>query len=78
MCTQYLGEWFSTAAGWMYSCGEFGAERIDRIDLMKKYFPAEWLTTNVEGKWDPNRIPRCQSATIGKKWLNIKTETMEE
>lgn len=78
MRSQYLGNWFSTAAGWMYSCGEFGAEGLDRIDLMKKYFPREWLTIEADGKWDPNRIPRCQSATIGKKWLNIKTETMEE
>lgn len=78
MRSQYFGNWFSTAAGWMYSCGEFGAEGIDRIDLMKKYFPSEWLTIEVDGKWDPKRIPGCQSATTGKKWLNVKTETMEE
>ena len=75
---QYLGGWFSTRAGWMYSCGEFGAEGLDRISMMEKYFPKEWLTVDADNKWDPNRIPRCQSATTGKKWLNVKTESMEE
>lgn len=78
MRSQYFGNWFSTVAGWMYSCGEFGAEGIDRIDLMKKYFPREWLTIEANGKWTPNRIPRCQSATVGKKWLNVKMGTIDE
>lgn len=78
MRTQYFGGWFSTVAGWMYSCGEFGAEGLDRIELMEKYFPPEWLTIDAENKWDPNRIPRCQTATTGKHWLNIQTGTREE
>lgn len=78
MKNQYLGGWFPTVKGWMCACGEFGAEGLDRIQLMQKFFPKKWLDTDPNGKWDPNRIPRCQSATIGKKWLNIKEETMEE
>lgn len=78
MRSQYMGSWFSTAAGWMYSCGEFGAEGLDRVELMQKYFPKEWLTIEADGKWDPNHVPRCQTASVGEKWLNVKTGTMEE
>jgi len=74
---QYQGSWSASRAGWMHGCGEFGAEGLDSIPLMKKYYPQEWLTPDAKGNWDPGRIPRCQSTTTGKKWLG-NPRTMEE
>jgi S-formylglutathione hydrolase FrmB len=73
----YFGGWSSTRAGWMHGCGEFGAEGLDSIALMKKYYPKEWLETAPDGSWTPDKIPRCQSPSVGKKWLG-NPRTMED
>ena len=71
MRNQYLGGWYNTVAGWMCSCGEFGAEGLDEISLMKKYYPESWRTSQKDGKWSPNQIPSCQTERVGEKWLQI-------
>jgi hypothetical protein len=75
---RYFGTWHSTHAGWMHSCGEFGAEGLDDIETMKKYYLKEWLKSEEDGTWKPANIPRCQTQTIGVKWLVLKTRTMED
>ena len=75
---RYFGSWHSTRAGWMHSCGEFGSEGLDDIELMKKYYLGEWLQLEQDGTWNPHNIPRCQTQAIGAKWLTIKTGTMED
>jgi hypothetical protein len=65
----YKGAWTSTRQGWMHGCGEFGAEALDSIGLMKKYYPGKWLQTKPDGSWDPNVIPYCQTRKAGPPWI---------
>lgn len=78
MRNQYLGGWYNTVAGWMCSCGEFGAEGLDEISLMKKYYPESWRTSQKDGKWSPNQIPSCQTERVGEKWLQISSGTITD
>ena len=73
---EYFGNWPDTRAGWMHACGEYGAEGLENIELMKKYYPKEWLTIENDGTWNPRRIPRCQTPDIGGKWMNLTDSTM--
>lgn len=45
---------------WMTGCGEYGTDGLDRLELMKKYFPKEWLPDNDEQPWTPKRIAKAQ------------------
>ncbi len=74
---KYFGHWYPTRAGWMHACGEFGAEGLDRIELMNKYYPEQWLFIGSDSTWSPSQIPRCQTESIGAKWLNISSGTMQ-
>ncbi|MBI1370180.1 MAG: hypothetical protein GC162_16195 [Planctomycetes bacterium] len=74
----YFGGWHATRADWMCGCGEFGAEGLDSIALMNKYYPKEWLETKPDGTWTPSRIPRCQTPGTGMKWQSLTTRTMED
>ncbi|MBE6301460.1 MAG: hypothetical protein E7085_06355 [Parabacteroides distasonis] len=47
------GAWMKVSKGWMYGCGEFGAEGLDFPDLMKRRYPAEWLKKEEDGTWNP-------------------------
>jgi hypothetical protein len=77
MRNTYFGAWLPTIKNWMFTCGEYGAEGLDRIDLMEKYYPKDWIRTDSDGTWTPKHIPRCQSTDIGRGFLNIKSQTME-
>jgi hypothetical protein len=66
--SEYFGNWPDSRTGWMHACGEFGAEGLDNVSLMKKYYPKKWLETGPDGAWSPKAIPRCQTPTIGAKW----------
>ena len=74
----YRGGWYNTIPGWMVSCGEFGAEGLDRIALMDKYYPESWRKASQDGTWSPNQIPLCQTERVGKKWLRLKSGTRED
>jgi len=43
--------------GWYYGCGEFGAEGMDFVDLMRRRYPAEWIAE----PFDPGNIVCAQS-----------------
>jgi len=73
----YQGAWHATRAGWMHGCGEFGAEGLDSVTLMKKYYPAAWLKTAPDGHWDPRAIPKSQAGTVGAKWF-ASPKTMDD
>lgn len=49
--------------GWMQGCGEFGAEGLDPVDLMRRRYPASWLPQPGEdpAAWTPSRIPDAQT-----------------
>ncbi len=39
----YKGYWQKVLPDWYYSCGEYGIEGLDFIDLMKRRYPKDWL-----------------------------------
>ncbi len=65
-------------AGWMRAVGEFGAEGLDSVALMKKYYPKQWLETRPDGTWSPEHIFRNQQIVAGKQWFGLPHVTMEE
>jgi hypothetical protein len=59
----HKGFWQSVKPGWMYGCGEFGAEGLDEVSVMRKYYPPQWLpqTAEEEASWSPNQITSAQT-----------------
>ena len=37
------GDWLPIKPGWHFGCGEFGAEGLDSVGVMEKYYPTDWL-----------------------------------
>lgn len=60
------GYWLPVKKDWFYGCGEFGAEGLDFIDVMKKYYPKDWLPQNEkeESDWFPNKIVGSQTGNF--------------
>ena len=55
-------------AGWMIGCGEYGAEGLDPVDLMRRRYPKEWLQCDEKGDWYPDRIVRAQTHSVQGDW----------
>lgn len=53
----YRGYWKETLKDWYCGCGEYGAEGLDYADVMKKYYPSEW----IREPFNPKNIVRAQS-----------------
>ncbi len=53
----WRGYWIPTRPEWCYGCGEFGSEGLDSLEVMRKYYPAEWL----QEPFDVKRILRAQT-----------------
>ncbi|NIA17141.1 MAG: glycoside hydrolase family 2, partial [Planctomycetes bacterium] len=68
----HKGYWLPVKPGWNYSCGEFGAEALDPVDLMRRYYPRHWLaqTAEEEKTWTPNSIPHCQTGKFHYMWFD--------
>ena len=62
----YRGYWLGVKEGWYYACGEFGAEGLDTVDLMRRRYPKEWLpqSKDEEKIWSPSRIVNAQSGNM--------------
>ncbi len=62
----HRGYWLGVKEGWYYGCGEFGAEGLDPVSLMRAHYPKEWLpqTPEEEKNWDPGRIKDAQSGNM--------------
>jgi len=73
----YAGYWMPVRKGWMYGCGEFGSEGLDSIQIMEKYYPREWLTTDPDGSWMPDKIEGSQTWNKHKEWYKTP-RTMAE
>jgi hypothetical protein len=56
----HRGYWMAVKPDWYYGCGEFGAEGLDPVAVMRRYYPAEWLpgSAQEENAWSPGSI-RC-------------------
>lgn len=63
--------------GWMVGCGEYGAEGLDFVELMKERYPQEWLQCNDMGEWYPTSIVRAQTNAMHGDWYKEQT-TMED
>ena len=53
---------------WMIGCGEYGAEGLDNIEVMKNRYPKEWLKTSEDGTWLPDNIIRAQTYSLHGDW----------
>ena len=62
----HRGYWLGVKEGWYYGCGEFGAEGLDPVPLMRARYPKEWLpaTPEEEKTWTPARIKDSQSGNM--------------
>ncbi len=54
---------------WMSGCGEYGVDGLDRYELMKKYFPKEWLPKTVEEAWSPKIIAKSQCFSLHRQFF---------
>lgn len=66
----HKGYWQLIKPGWNYGCGEFGAEGLDPLNVMRKYYPASWLPTDKADDlaWNANRISKAQTNTMHYMW----------
>ena len=74
------GAWVPVSKGWMYGCGEFGAEGLDFVDLMKRRYPKEWLANQPDGTWSPVNAKGQHSGeqTSRMHWSWFETQTTME
>ena len=54
--------------GWMMGCGEYGAEGLDHEAVMRNFYPEEWLKTQPDGTWYPDKIVRAQTHSVQGDW----------
>ncbi len=68
----HRGWWQPVKPGWHYACGEFGAEGLDPVDLMRRRYPAEWLPADAkdEAGWTPDRIQAAQTGRFYGMWFD--------
>lgn len=59
-------------AGWMIGCGEYGAEGLDNIGVVERYWPKSWLAKDEEGNWYPTNIVRAQTNGMHGDWYEEK------
>ena len=54
---------------WMAGCGEFGTDGLDRLELMEKYFPKDWLPNSYDEPWSPKRISKAQCYAMHQQFF---------
>lgn len=75
----YKGYWQWVKPDWYYGCGEFGAEALDPVEVMKKYYPKEWLPKDKEDdrNWTANRIYAAQTHKFHYMWYNTQNSLQD-
>jgi hypothetical protein len=70
----HKGYWQRVKKGWNYGCGEFGAEGLDPVPLMRKRYPAAWLPQSPEEEsgWNPRAIVSCQTGNFHYMWFETQ------
>ncbi|MCL5104764.1 MAG: glycoside hydrolase family 2 [Armatimonadetes bacterium] len=68
----HKGYWQKVKPGWYYGCGEFGAEGLDPVELMRARYPSSWLpqTRDEEKTWTPDRIITAQTGRFHYMWFD--------
>ena len=70
------GYWMPVARDWHYGCGEFGAEGLDNLEVMRKFYPEGWLPSQDEGQtapWRPARLVDNQTNRFQYLWYPSQT-----
>jgi hypothetical protein len=73
----HRGFWVPVNRGWLYACGEFGAEALDPADLMRRRYPREWLPRDDDSSWSPDAIPGAQTGKFHYMWFDTQ-HTLED
>lgn len=70
----HKGFWQAVKPGWLYGCGEYGAEGLDSVDLMRRRYPAGWLPQANEAAcdWTPDRILKAQTGSHHYLWFDTQ------
>jgi len=70
----HKGYWQKVKPGWRYGCGEFGAEGLDPVNIMRRHYPPEWLpqTPEDERTWTPDRIVKAQTGRFHYMWFETQ------
>ena len=71
----YKGYWQLIKPNWLYGCGEYGAEGLDPLNTMLKYYPKNWLPQNEQENmvWNANKISKSQTNTFHYMWYPTQT-----
>ncbi len=65
----HRGYWVNYDTEWCCGCGEYGAEGLDPVDLMKRRYPAPWIAE----PFDPKNIVRAQAGSQYKDFFERPT-----
>lgn len=68
----YKGYLPALKKGWKTGCGEYGAEGLDNYEVMRKYYPSEWLPENDSDEWLPDKIIKSQTNTMHGDWYEAQ------
>ncbi|HVU26327.1 MAG TPA: glycoside hydrolase family 2 TIM barrel-domain containing protein [Verrucomicrobiae bacterium] len=70
------GYWMPIKAGWHYGCGEFGAEGLDSLEVMRKHYPKGWLPLADQkstAPWRPDKLSSSQTNKFQYLWFPSQT-----
>ncbi|MCU0500292.1 MAG: glycoside hydrolase family 2 [Anaerolineae bacterium] len=70
------GDWLPIKPGWHFGCGEFGAEGLDSVGVMAKYYPTDWLPAPDQPPtepWRPAKIHANQTNRFQYLWFPPQT-----
>jgi hypothetical protein len=70
----HKGFWQKVKPGWCYGCGEFGAEGLDPVEVMYKYYPKDWLPASPteQSDWTPDSILKAQTGRFHYLWFDTQ------
>lgn len=59
----HKGEFPPVKPNWCFGCGEYGAEGLDPVGLMRRHYPEKWLPRDArsEAAWTPSQISQAQT-----------------
>lgn len=69
----HKGYWLPVLPNWYYGCGEYGSEGLDCIDVMREFYPKEWL----DEPFDPRNIIKAQTGDFHYFFYDTP-DTLEE
>jgi hypothetical protein len=67
------GYWMNVKEDWYHGCGEYGAEGLDFPEIMREYYPKEWLAE----PFNPKNIVNAQTANMHYMFYDT-CDSMEE